>query len=100
MSKLTTVAVALAVALAGGAAFADESSMSRWTGESYKAFEAARATSAQLLDLMTEADWKRAGEHSESGPYSTETWLKIYSDHAHNHADQIRKNRSAYKEKK
>jgi hypothetical protein len=72
----------------------------RPTEPALKAFEAARATSAQLLDLMTEADWKRAGEHSESGPYSTETWLKIYSDHAHNHADQIRKNRSAYKEKK
>jgi DinB family protein len=64
-----------------------------------KAFEAARATTGQILDLMTEADWKRAGEHSESGPYSTETWLKIYAEHAHNHADQIRKNRTAYKEK-
>jgi uncharacterized damage-inducible protein DinB len=65
-----------------------------------KAFEAARATTAQLLDLMTEKDWKRGGEHSESGPYSTETWLSIYAPHAHNHADQIRKSRSAFKEKK
>jgi len=51
MSKLTTVAVALAVALAGGAAFADESSMSRWTGESYKAFEAARTSSDEAVNL-------------------------------------------------
>src|SRR2546426_11374806 len=64
-----------------------------------KAFEAARATTAQLLDLMTEADWQRRGEHSESGPYSAETWLSIYAAHAHNHADQIRQNRSAYKER-
>src|SRR6059036_4220618 len=32
----------------------------RPTEPALKAFEAARATSAQLLDLMTEADWKRA----------------------------------------
>ena len=51
MSKLTTVAVTLAVALAGGAAFADESSMSRWTGESYKAFEAARTSSDEAVNL-------------------------------------------------
>ena len=40
MRKFTTAAVTLALALASGAAFADDSSMSRWTGESYKAFEA------------------------------------------------------------
>jgi len=40
MRKLTTAAVTLALAIASGAAFADDSSMSRWTGESYKAFEA------------------------------------------------------------
>ena len=65
-----------------------------------KAFEAARATTAQLLDLMSEADWQRQGEHSESGPYSAETWLSIYAAHAHNHADQIRQNRAAYKERR
>ena len=64
-----------------------------------RALEAARATTAQLLDLMSEADWKRMGEHSESGPYSAETWLSIYAAHAHNHADQIRQNRSACKER-
>ncbi len=65
-----------------------------------KAFEGARAATAQLLDLMSEEEWKRGGEHSESGPYSIETWLQIYAAHAHNHADQIRQNRAAYKEKK
>lgn len=63
---------------------------------SLEAFKAARATTAQLLDLMTEADWQRAGHHSESGAYSVETWLRIYAVHAHNHADQIRRNRKAY----
>ena len=64
-----------------------------------RAFEATRATTAELFDLMSEEDWKRGGEHSDSGPYSVETWLEIYAVHAHNHADQIRQNRAAYKEK-
>jgi hypothetical protein len=61
-----------------------------------RAFEAARATTAQLLDAMTDADWRRAGTHSESGPYSAEAWLEIYGAHAHVHAEQIRKNRAAW----
>jgi hypothetical protein len=67
---------------------------------SLKVFESARATTAELLDLLTEADWKRTGEHSDSGPYSPEIWLSIYAVHAHNHAGQIRRNRSAFKESK
>jgi hypothetical protein len=43
MSKLTFAAATIALALAGGTAFADDNSMSQWTGDSYKAFEAARA---------------------------------------------------------
>lgn len=59
------------------------------------AFQAARATTAQLLALMSEEDWQREGEHTESGRYTAEDWLKIYADHAHNHAAQIRRLRSA-----
>ena len=54
-----------------------------------EAFRAARATTAQLFDLMSEDDWKREGTHSESGAYTPEDWLKIYAAHAHNHAAQI-----------
>lgn len=61
-----------------------------------QAFQAARATTAQLLDAMTEADWRRTGTHSESGPYSTERWLEIYGAHADLHAAQIRKNREGW----
>jgi hypothetical protein len=50
-----------------------------------------RATTVQILALMTEEDWKRAGQHSESGRYTAEDWLKIYAAHAHNHAAQIRR---------
>src|SRR6476469_6095321 len=51
-----------------------------------EAFRCARQTTVQLLNLMTEDDWKRAGTHTESGHYSVEKWLKSYADHAHNHA--------------
>lgn len=61
-----------------------------------RAFEAARSTTAQLLDVMTDADWQRVGVHSESGRYSTARWLEIYSAHAHEHAAQIRQNRASW----
>jgi hypothetical protein len=65
-----------------------------------EAFKAARETTAQLFEFMTDADWKRTGEHSESGPYSAEKWLEIYAAHAYGHADQIRRNRAKFKDGK
>jgi hypothetical protein len=59
------------------------------------AFRAARMTTLQLLEGMTEEDWQRAGTHTESGRYTAEDWLKIYAAHAHGHADQIRNLRKA-----
>ena len=60
-----------------------------------EAFRCARESTVQLLHLMNDNDWKRAGTHSESGAYSMEDWLKIYAMHAHNHAAQIRRLREA-----
>ena len=60
-----------------------------------EAFRLARETTLQLVDLMTDDDWQRAGTHTESGRYTTEDWLKIYAAHAHNHAAQIRRLREA-----
>jgi hypothetical protein len=62
------------------------------------AFRSARATTAQLLDSMSDHDWRREGTHSESGPYTAEDWLRIYAAHAHNHASQIGRLREALKE--
>ena len=59
------------------------------------AFRAARASTAQLLDLMSEEDWAREGVHTESGKYTAEDWLRIYAAHAHNHAAQIKRLRSS-----
>ena len=60
-----------------------------------EAFRYARASTMQLIPLMNEEDWNRAGTHSESGRYTVEDWLKIYAAHAHNHAGQIRRLREA-----
>lgn len=69
----------------------------REIGPALDAFRSARAGTAQLFDEMSEEDWRRAGTHSESGPYGVEDWLRVYAEHAHNHALQIRRLREALK---
>jgi len=56
---------------------------------SLDAFRAARATTLQVLQLMSDEDWSREGWHTENGRYTPEIWLEIYAAHAHNHAAQI-----------
>jgi len=62
---------------------------------SLEAFRYARETTMQLLPLLSDDDWQRAGTHTESGRYTAEDWLRIYAAHAHNHAAQIRRLRDA-----
>lgn len=62
--------------------------------KSLEAFRYARETTAEILDRMTPAEWSREGTHSEHGRYTVERWLEIYADHAHNHAQQIRRARA------
>jgi hypothetical protein len=64
---------------------------------SLAALKAARQTTADILDRISEADWAREGTHSEHGRYGMDTWLGIYGPHAHDHAAQIRKAREAAK---
>ena len=64
-------------------------------GPSLAAFEAAREATAPILRRLTEEQWGRAGTHSESGRYSVEEWLRIYGGHAHDHAEQIRRERAS-----
>lgn len=58
------------------------------------AFSAARRTTAEILARMSEADWTRAGTHSDSGRYTPDDWLRIYAAHGQEHADQIRRARA------
>ncbi|MEO5988739.1 MAG: DinB family protein [Candidatus Eisenbacteria bacterium] len=53
------------------------------------AFRAARETTAQLLEVMSDADWRKLGWHTDNGPYHAEHWLEIYAAHASGHAKQI-----------
>jgi len=60
---------------------------------SLEVLQAVRGASQQLLMTLTPAEWDRRGTHSESGEYSVDDWLRIYSEHSHEHADQIRRAR-------
>ena len=62
---------------------------------SLAALDAARRTSAEILDRLGPDDWARIGTHTESGPYGVEDWLQIYAEHAHDHAEQIRRARAS-----
>lgn len=61
-----------------------------------RAIEALRATAAELLAGLTEAEWARAGTHSELGRYSAERWLEFNATHAQDHAAQIGQTRAAW----
>jgi hypothetical protein len=64
---------------------------------SLELFKYVRDSTAELLDRMSPSDWQREGMHNEVGRYTPETWLKIYSQHAHKHALQIRAARGSAK---
>ena len=66
---------------------------------SLQAFKAARQTTAELLEVMTDAEWRREGTHTEHGRYTVERWLQIYAAHAHKHAEQILVAREAGRKK-
>jgi DinB superfamily len=61
---------------------------------SLAAFKYARESTAEILRLLTEEEWLRAGTHSEYGEFSVYIWLDYYANHAHDHADQIRRARA------
>jgi len=71
--------------------FARELFYDRPIEASLSAIRAARESSAEILARLSESQWKRAGTHSESGPYSVETWLEIYAAHCHDHTLQAQR---------
>lgn len=52
--------------------------------------KAARESTAEILDLLTPAEWARKGTHNEEPAYGVYEWLEIYAVHCHEHAEQIR----------
>jgi len=75
------------------AEFARALTRDRPVAPSIEAMRWARESSAQILERLTDDEWKRTGSHAESGPYSVETWLEIYAAHPHDHAAQIKRSR-------
>ena len=57
--------------------------------EALAVVDAVRASTTALLRRLPDEAWRRAGRHTESGPYTAEDWLRIYAAHLHDHADQI-----------
>jgi DinB superfamily len=57
---------------------------------SLEVFRWAREGTAELLERLTPAEWLREGTHTEAGRFGVEEWLRIYGEHAHKHARQIR----------
>jgi hypothetical protein len=74
-------------------AFARALTSDRPIEPSLEAMRWARESTAQILERLTEDEWRRAGTHSESGPYSVEGWLHIYAKHGHDHAEQVKRSR-------
>lgn len=75
--------------------FADRLHYDRPIDASLDALRASRASTAEILDRLSEAEWARTGTHSEMGTYGVETWLETYAAHAHEHAEQIRRARGS-----
>ena len=64
---------------------------SRPVQPSLDAVRAARESTMSILVTLSEVEWERSGTHSEMGEYSIDTWLGVYAEHCHDHADQIRR---------
>jgi DinB superfamily len=54
-------------------------------------FEAVREASYLLLLRLSESELDNKGTHSESGEYSIRDWIRSYTNHPTDHAEQIRK---------
>lgn len=50
---------------------------------------AVRGASSVLVHRLTDSDLRRAGTHSESGAYTVDDWLTIYTQHPLDHAAQL-----------
>jgi len=75
-------------------AFADRLHYERPIETSLLAFRAARDSTTDLIQRLSDDDWLRAGTHSQYGRYTAEDWLRDYAAHAPDHADQIRRARA------
>lgn len=57
---------------------------------SLEVFRTTRQANGELLDRLSEDEWAREGTHSETGRYTPEDWLRVYTGHLSAHVEQIR----------
>ena len=57
---------------------------------SFALYQASRASSLEILNNLTDADLAKFAIHSERGNFTLEDWLRIYSNHPVDHANQLR----------
>jgi hypothetical protein len=53
-------------------------------------YRAARASSLEVLQNIAEGDLEKFAVHSERGKFTLEDWLRVYSQHPVDHANQLR----------
>jgi hypothetical protein len=61
------------------------------------AVEAMRANTLPILRGLSEADWAKAGTHTESGHYTAGDWLRTHSEHVEEHVAQIERTVEAWR---
>jgi hypothetical protein len=69
----------------------------RKPSQSLETFRRIRAENYELLRGLSQEAFGRTGRHSERGSMSLLDLVRIYAEHAENHARQIRRVRDAYK---
>ncbi len=66
-------------------------SYDRPIGGSLATLKAVRLANLELLEMISESDLARSGSHEETGRYTLDDWLRIYTEHPREHAAQIRR---------
>lgn len=72
----------------------------RKLSQAVESFRRVRAENYELLKDLTEETYTRTGNHNERGAISLADLLRIYAEHAENHAKQIQTNRQLYRQSK
>lgn len=62
----------------------------RPAGSSVALISAVVDSNIDLLERLSDEDWRREGRHEELGRYSVERWLLQRPDHCEQHAEQLR----------
>ena len=74
-----------------------KAALARVPGQATKWRPAPAKWSVHEILCHTDAQWTKAGTHTEIGRYTGEDWLRICADHLHIHARQIDRNLAAWK---